>query len=90
MKRTIHKIDYKRLRCPAQPIPAPTINEPQATMMHAGLNVYWCDNHPELFGQRMSKLLLEYPPDVWDVRIVPGIMPGETWTVVATRKEPQQ
>lgn len=81
MPYTIHKIDMDRLKMKASAKAEPV------SRVEQGFNIYWCDENPALFGAAVQRLLLECPPDKWNVTIKPAHMPGETWNFTATRKE---
>ena len=82
-----HKIDVARLKTKAIAEPELELGEPYLSRAEQGFNIYWCDENPALFGQSVQRFLLEYPPDKWNITIRPAIMPGETWTMIATRKD---
>lgn len=86
MPATIHKIDVDRLKTKAEPLPDRIAGQPYTDRVEHGFNVYWCDDNPALFGKAIQQALLECPPDKWNVVIKPAYMPGETWSLVATRK----
>lgn len=83
---TIHKFDNTRLKQKTEPMPDCEAGEPCTDRIEQGFNIYWVDENPALFGITMQRMLMRCPPDKWNVRIVPGIYPGETWSIVATRK----
>lgn len=77
-----HKIDTERLTIE----PFEALGE-LVSRSEMGINVYWADQNPALFGRSLELFLLQHPPEQWKITIQAAYMPGETWQVVAVRKE---
>lgn len=55
--------------------------------VEAGYSLGWINENPELFGKSIAKLLIDYPPDQWNVSFQPAYMPGEKYMILCTPKE---